>query len=72
MHKMEPSPASPLAYADPANLTKLRMLGGILAAAAMAPDVLEHWVTIAEDPAADGPTLRIIRRTVRRTRCDCC
>jgi dienelactone hydrolase len=57
------SPADPLAYAEPKHLLKLRMLSGVLAAAAIAPDVLDRWVTISDDSAADQtPAIRIVRK----------
>ena len=56
------SPADPLAYVDPKHLTKLRMLSGVLAAVAMAPDVLDRWVMISEDSADAEPAIRIVRK----------
>ncbi|MBN2477507.1 MAG: prolyl oligopeptidase family serine peptidase [Pirellulales bacterium] len=64
-------PGNPLAYADEQHVLKLRMLSGALAAVAMAPEMLERWVTIADDPAAattgsadEGgrPAIRIVRK----------
>lgn len=55
-------PADPLAYVDPKYLMRLQMLSGVLAAVAMAPDVLDRWVTITEDSADSVPAIRIVRK----------
>ncbi|MGA2035335.1 MAG: C45 family autoproteolytic acyltransferase/hydrolase [Thermoguttaceae bacterium] len=53
----------PLAYVERKHLMKVQVLGGALAALAMAPDVLDRWVTIADDPApGEGPAIRITRK----------
>ncbi len=56
-------PAHPLTFSDGKHRLKLQMLSGLLAALAIAPETLETWVTIEDDPAADGtPALRIANR----------
>jgi len=56
-----PTPGDPLAFVDPEHLLRIRMIAGAAAGAALAPDVLEPLVAVAEEPAADG------RRTIRLT-----
>jgi dienelactone hydrolase len=57
------TPADPLAYAEPRHLLKLQVLSGALGTLAIAPDMLNRWVTITDDPAADKtPAIRIIRK----------
>ena len=55
--------ASPLAYAAGANVMKLRMLTGLIGSVAMAPALLEQWVSVQTVPAVDGaPVLALQRR----------
>ena len=56
-------PTDPLSYTDPRQLMKIRVVSGALSAVAMAPDVLDRWVTITDDTAADGTSaIRIVRK----------
>lgn len=48
------APTAPLQYANPKHLTKVRMLGGLAAGLALAPDMLEQLVTITEETSSDG------------------
>jgi dienelactone hydrolase len=55
--------ADPLAHVEAKQLLKLQMLSGILGAVALAPDVLDRWLTITGESAADkGPAVRIVRK----------
>ena len=56
------APVDPLAYAEPKQLVKLRVLSGALASVAMAPDILDRWVTITDDSADNAPAIRIVRK----------
>ncbi len=51
----ESPPRDPLTFAEPAHLMKLRMLSGVAAGIAIAPHLLDQWLTIADDTAAEGP-----------------
>jgi hypothetical protein len=56
-------PGNPLAFADKQHVRKLQVLSGILAAIAIAPDMLQRWVIIEELPADDGrPGVRVVRK----------
>jgi dienelactone hydrolase len=60
-------PVDPLAFTAADNVLRLRMLAGVLGAAAMAPDVLDPWVALAEEPSARGPrSIRIILKGPNR------
>ena len=53
-------PADPFAFIDPRYLTRLKMIGGAAAGAALAPDVLEPLVGIREVPPFNGhPAIRV-------------
>jgi len=54
----------PFVYADRQNVLKLRMVAGVLAALALAPDSLQTWVEIEEDTTADGD--RVLQITDKR------
>lgn len=47
-------PGDPLAYADARYLTRLRMLGGVVAGLAMAPDLLDQLATLTPETTPDG------------------
>ena len=47
--------ANPLAFVEPRHLVKLRMANGIVGTLALAPDVLDKWITVSDD----GPVIRI-------------
>ena len=47
---------------EPKQLVKLRVLSGALASVAMAPDILDRWVTITDDSADNVPAIRIVRK----------
>ena len=52
------APLDPLAFVEPAHNMRLRMGAGVLAAAGIAPEVLDRWAELAEEPAAsDGPAI---------------
>jgi len=59
-------PRDPLCFADPKQVLKLRMASGILAALALAPDMLENWVTIEQESSTDAAT--VLRITDKRNR----
>jgi dienelactone hydrolase len=57
------SPADAVAFGDPKQLMKLRVVAGALASASIAPDILDRWATITDDTAAgDAPAIRIVRK----------
>ena len=63
----ETEPEDPLKFVDPQHVMQLKMLSGLLAAIALAPDMLETWAVIEEDTATGGPpAVRITNR--RRAR----
>ncbi len=45
---------NPLQFADAKHLTRLRMLGGLAAGLALAPDMLEQLVVLREEASIDG------------------
>ncbi|NUQ62681.1 MAG: alpha/beta hydrolase [Pirellulales bacterium] len=47
--------ANPLAYVNPEYSVKARVVTGALAGVTMAPEVVEQFVTIAEEPNSGGP-----------------
>jgi len=50
----------PLAFADPEHFLRLRMAAGAAAGLAIAPHVLNQWLTVTGDTSDDGPrTIRI-------------
>lgn len=49
-------PGNPLAFAEKGHLLKLQMISGLLAALAIAPDTLDSWAAIEDDPPAEGTT----------------
>lgn len=53
----------PLQFADADHLVKLRVAGGAAAGLALAPAVLDQWVTLADGTRPDGP--RAIRITLK-------
>ncbi len=57
-------PEDPLASFDPQHVAKLKMLSGLLAAIALAPDILKTWAVIEDDTADGGPPA--VRITARR------
>jgi len=53
--------ANPLGFAEPRHVARLRMIGGIVGALALAPEVLNQWITVEEQKAASGK--RVLRIT---------
>ena len=49
----------PLAFADPRYLTRLKVLAGGVAGAALAPDILDPLAVITEEPAGNDVAIRI-------------
>jgi len=57
-----PAPnANPLSFAEPRHVAKLRMVGGIVGALALAPEVLNQWINVEEQKAATGNRVLRIR-----------
>ena len=57
----ESEPGNPLAFAEPENLIKLRMAAGAAAGIAVAPHVLNQWLTVTDDTSPEGPpAIRIV------------
>jgi dienelactone hydrolase len=54
-------PGDPLAFANPAGMTRIQVMAGAVAGALFAPEILDSLVTVAEDRTADG------KRTIRLT-----
>lgn len=53
----------PLEFADPEHLLKLRMVAGAAAGLAIAPHILNQWLTVTDDTAPGGPpTIQIVLR----------
>jgi dienelactone hydrolase len=46
--------ANPLSFAEPRHVAKLCMVGGIVGTLALAPEVLNQWITVEEQKAATG------------------
>jgi hypothetical protein len=60
-------PLDPPAFVSADAMLRLRMLAGLVGGAAMAPDILDPWVAITEDPSARGPrTIRIALKEPNR------
>lgn len=57
-------PGDPLALAHPDHMLRIRMLAGAVAGAALAPEILEPWVALAEERVG-GPG-RVIRLAPRQ------
>jgi len=56
-------PGDPLAFAEPEHFLKLRMAAGAAAGIAIAPHVLNQWLAVTDDAAADGPpTIHVARK----------
>ena len=51
------------AYADPRHLMKLRMAAGVAGSIAMAPEMLQQWITVEDDKPPASRLARAIRIT---------
>ena len=58
--------ANALSYVEPRHLKELRMLGGIGGALGLAPEMLQQWITVADDNAGSR-TIRIAAQDARKT-----
>jgi len=57
----EGEPGDPLAFAEQENIIKLRMAAGAAAGIAVAPHVLNQWLTATDDTSPEGPpAIRIV------------
>lgn len=58
-----PSSSDPLAEANPQYLKRLSVADGLIATLALAPEILDQWVTVDASPAGENTeTIRVARR----------
>ncbi len=58
--------ANALSYVEPRHLKKLRMLDGLGGALGLAPEMLQQWITVADDNAAGGRVIRVAAQDARK------
>jgi isopenicillin-N N-acyltransferase like protein len=59
--------SDPLAKANPHYVKRLNLIGSLIATLALAPDILDQWVTVDASPAVNNAqTIRLARRDDRR------
>lgn len=60
---LQGKPGDPLTFAHPAYMTRIQVVNGAVAGAALAPEILDAMVAVAEDTTAQGE--RLIRLTAK-------
>ncbi len=59
----QPGNGDPLAQADPQYLKRLSVVDGLIATVALAPEILDQWVTVDASPVVENvQTIRVARR----------